>query len=126
MSGMSKHLEKITAIASALPIDEEADKRVSEFLAEKTPSQFGQIYNRKQATCLAMKFTGDNTDKVLEFLNEHTEGTWSIEEVNDYYTTIENPLWSKAKFLIKSNWVVIYSESKVQMMSDCNFRRDWE
>jgi hypothetical protein len=87
------------------------------------------LYNRKPASCLAMKFTGDNTDEVLDFLNEHTEGTWNIQSpdgITDYYTVIENPLWAKAKVLFKGNWTVIYSESKVQMMSDCNFRRDWE
>jgi len=123
---MSKHIEKICSIASSLPIDEEADKRVSEFLVEKTPSQFGQIYNRKPASCLAMQYTGDNTDEVVAFINEHTEGAWSIYENQGYYIQLSNPLWSKEKLLIKGNWVVIHSESKVQMMSHCDFVRDWE
>lgn len=88
------------------------------------------IYNRKPASCLAMQFTGDNTTEMLDFLNKHTEGVWNIQSpdgVNDYYTAaIENPLWSKAKFLIKSSWVVIHSESRVEMMSDSNFKSHWE
>lgn len=83
-------------------------------------------YNRKPASCFAMQFTGENTDEVLAFLNEHTEGEWSIYETQDYYIQLSNPFWARGKVLFKDSWVVIHSKSKVQMMSNSDFKRDWE
>jgi len=73
-----------------------------------------------------MQFNGENTDKVLDFLNEHTEGTWSIYDTQDYYIQLSNPFWARGKVLFKDSWVVIHSESRVEMMDNLKFKRDWE
>jgi len=136
--------EKIKAILEVmheLPVDEEAEQRVSEFLAEQviascdSPEEdrawehLEHVYNRKQTTCLAMQFTGDNIEEILAFMTEHTDGDWNVQSPDGeqvMYTIVENPLWDKFKLLIKGNWVVIHSESKIQMMENQNFLKEWE
>ena len=136
-----KQIKRIKAILEELPIDEEADQRVSEFLAEQviascdSPEEdsaweyLEHVYSRKQATCFAMQFTGENLEEILAFMNEHTEGDWNVESPDgeqEMFTIVENPLWAKAKVLFKGNWVVIHSQSKIQMMNNQNFLKEWE
>ena len=144
MKEKPSQIEKIKAILEVmheLPIDEEAEQRVSEFLAEQvikscdSPEEdraweyLEHVYNRKQATCLAMQFTGENLEEILAFMTEHTEGDWNVESPDgeqEMYTIVENPLWAKSRVLFKGNWVVIHSQSKIQMMNNENFLKEWE
>ena len=136
-----KRIKTILELIHELPVDEEAEQRESEFLAEQVAAScdspeedkaweyLEHVYNRKQATCLAMQFTGENLEEILAFMNEHTDGDWNVQSPDgeqEAFTIVENPLWAKSRVLFKGNWVVIHSESKIQMMNNQNFLKEWE
>ena len=144
MKEKSSQIERIKAILDVLhelPVDEEADQRVSEFLAEQviascdSPEEdkaweyIEHVYNRKQATCLAMQFTGENLEEILAFMTEHTDGDWNVQSPDgeqEAFTIVENPLWARSKILFNSCWVVIFSSSKMKIMREEIFKREWE